>query len=119
MSADHMFLQPVNLEFKNQADNKVSLDRVVMGVTHQGQAKRLAQFVSDLPSSGIRSGWWSKLMMTYCSVCRTGKFYVPEVKGVHEEFRLVGMDHYNAMFEDQRTGSWWRQSNGTAITQVR
>ncbi|MDQ2943850.1 MAG: DUF3179 domain-containing protein, partial [Candidatus Dormibacteraeota bacterium] len=27
-----------------------------------------------------------------------------------------GMDHFNAMFEDESTGSWWRQANGEAIT---
>jgi hypothetical protein len=25
------------------------------------------------------------------------------------------MDHFNAMFEDETTGSWWRQVNGEAI----
>ena len=25
------------------------------------------------------------------------------------------MDHFNAMFEDRTTGSWWRQANGEAI----
>jgi hypothetical protein len=25
------------------------------------------------------------------------------------------MDHFNAMLEDARTGSWWRQANGEAI----
>jgi len=53
-----------------------------------------------------------KIMVTYCTVCRTGRVFKPEVDGVEESFRLVGMDHYNAMFEDTRTGSWWRQVNG-------
>lgn len=26
------------------------------------------------------------------------------------------MDHFNAMFEDVSTGSWWRQANGEAVT---
>ncbi len=26
------------------------------------------------------------------------------------------MDHFNAMFEDETTKSWWRQVNGEAIT---
>jgi hypothetical protein len=38
------------------------------------------------------------------------------VKGKLEKFRLVGMDHFNAMFEDETTGSWWRQENGKAVT---
>jgi hypothetical protein len=36
--------------------------------------------------------------------------------GKAEKFRLVGMDHFNAMFEDETTKSWWRQVNGEAIT---
>ncbi|MFZ1689376.1 MAG: DUF3179 domain-containing (seleno)protein, partial [Flavobacteriales bacterium] len=32
-----------------------------------------------------------------------------------ETFRLVGMDHFNAMFEDSRTKSWWRQVNGECV----
>jgi hypothetical protein len=56
------------------------------------------------------------VFVTYCSVCRTGRVYEPVVQGKHAEFRLVGMDHFNAMFEDQATGSWWRQANGEAVT---
>jgi hypothetical protein len=42
--------------------------------------------------------------------------FVPVVDGRVETFRLVGMDHFNAMFEDATTGSWWRQANGEAVT---
>lgn len=28
----------------------------------------------------------------------------------------MGMDHFNAMFEDETTKSWWRQATGEAIT---
>jgi hypothetical protein len=38
------------------------------------------------------------------------------VNGQPETFRLVGMDHFNAMFEDETTHSWWRQVTGEAIT---
>ncbi|EMS34286.1 hypothetical protein C943_03505 [Mariniradius saccharolyticus AK6] len=56
-----------------------------------------------------------EIMVTYCSVCRTGRVFDPIVDGHPETFRLVGMDHFNAMFEDSRTGSWWQQANGEAI----
>ena len=55
------------------------------------------------------------VMITYCTVCRTGRVYQPFVDGKLEKFRLVGMDHFNAMFEDATTGSWWRQVTGEAI----
>jgi hypothetical protein len=40
-------------------------------------------------------------MITYCTVCRTGRVFSPDVDGKPETFRLVGMDHFNAMFEDE------------------
>jgi hypothetical protein len=55
------------------------------------------------------------LMITYCTVCRSGRVFEPIVNGKPEEFRLVGMDHFNAMLEDKRTKSWWRQETGEAI----
>ena len=55
-------------------------------------------------------------MITYCTVCRTGRVYSPLVNGKPETFRLVGMDHFNAMFEDATTHSWWQQATGIAIT---
>ena len=39
----------------------------------------------------------------------------PFVNGKKESFRLVGMDHFNAMFEDKTTKSWWYQATGEAI----
>jgi hypothetical protein len=55
------------------------------------------------------------VLVTFCTVCRTGRIFSPMVNGTEETFRLVGMDHFNAMFEDKATGSWWRQANGEAI----
>jgi len=37
------------------------------------------------------------------------------VNGKLETFRPVGMDHFNAMFEDGSTKSWWQQATGLAI----
>jgi hypothetical protein len=54
-------------------------------------------------------------MVTYCTVCRTGRAFSPFIKGQYQQFRLVGMDHFNAMFEDENTKSWWRQATGEAI----
>jgi hypothetical protein len=55
------------------------------------------------------------VMVTYCTVCRTGRVFSPVVDDSADTFRLVGMDHWNAMFEDARTGSWWRQATGEAV----
>jgi hypothetical protein len=53
--------------------------------------------------------------VSYCTVCRTGRVFSPVVDGRAQNFRLVGMDHFNAMFEDETTGSWWRQASGEAV----
>jgi hypothetical protein len=55
------------------------------------------------------------VLVSYCTVCRTGRVFNPVVDGVLEQWRLVGMDQFNAMFEDASTGSWWRQANGEAL----
>jgi hypothetical protein len=59
------------------------------------------------------------VLVSYCTVCRTGRVFSPVVDGRAETFRLVGMDHFNAMLEDRTTRSWWRQANGEAITGAR
>jgi hypothetical protein len=45
--------------------------------------------------------------------------FFPVVNGKVERFRLVGMDHFNAMLEDQSSGSWWRQATGEAVAGAR
>lgn len=116
MVADHMFLQPENLVFKNKMDNTLTDSSIVVTVSHQGEAKaypiRMIQYHHQ-----VRDTVGGKpVMVTYCNVCRTGRVFEPSVNGKPEDFRLVGMDHFNAMFEDKTTGSWWRQANGEAIT---
>ncbi len=56
------------------------------------------------------------VMVTYCTVCRTGRVYNLVVNGNSEIFRLVGIDQFNAMFEDATTKSWWQQATGMAIS---
>ncbi|MBL7779684.1 MAG: DUF3179 domain-containing protein [Saprospiraceae bacterium] len=115
MAADHMFLQPEQLVMKQAADNKVDSNRLVIGIVHKGEARaypiqyigyhhQVRDMIADQP-----------IMVTYCTVCRSGRVFIPEVEGKREQFRLVGMDHFNAMFEDAGTGSWWRQENGVAV----
>jgi len=116
MVADHMFLQPEHLVFNSKTENTLVDSAIVVSVSHNGEAKaypiRFIQYHHQ-----VRDTVGGKAMMiTYCNVCRTGRVFEPLVDGKPENFRLVGMDHFNAMFEDQTTGSWWRQANGQAIT---
>lgn len=115
MSADTMFHQPDKLIYTTSAGNKVSPDRLVIGVHMNGESKAWPlQFIAYHHQVRDSVGG-IPVMVTYCSVCRTGRVYSPMVKGKAEKFRLVGMDHFNAMFEDVSTGSWWRQVNGECV----
>ncbi len=115
MAADHIFYQPKHLVFADASSNKVDTQRLVIGVVINGEAKaypvRFLGYhhqVQDIVGS-------KAVLVTYCTVCRTGRVYEPVVNGMHERFRLVGMDHFNAMLEDATTKSWWRQATGRAI----
>jgi hypothetical protein len=115
LSADSMFLQPKKLIMNNISENKIAKDQLVIGIVYNGQAKAYPiQFLAY--HHQIRDNIDNKaLIITYCSVCRSGRVFEPVIDGRNEEFRLVGMDNFNAMFEDKKTKSWWRQVNGEAI----
>ncbi len=116
MNAESMFKQPEKIVLKPENENNVSDSSIVICVENNGEVKaypvkylayhhQVQDNVGALP-----------LIVTYCSVCRTGRVYIPGIKGQTAKFRLVGMDHYNAMFEDSSTKSWWRQATGEAVT---
>ncbi|MEP6998894.1 MAG: DUF3179 domain-containing (seleno)protein [bacterium] len=115
MSADHMFLQPSVLNMQPATRNAVKLNRLVVGLNINGDARAYPlQFIGYHHQVRDNVGG-RNVLVSYCTVCRTGRVFVPVVAGKQETFRLVGMDHFNAMLEDKSTGSWWRQANGEAI----
>jgi Protein of unknown function (DUF3179) len=115
MSADAMFRQPVKLTFKPRSENLLKDSSVVIGVAHKGEAKAYPiRFISYHHQVQDVIGGKS-VIITYCNVCRTGRVFEPVVNNRPEKFRLVGMDHFNAMFEDATTKSWWRQVTGEAV----
>ncbi len=87
----------------------------ILGISLNGESKAYPiQFLGY--HHQVRDSIGGKpIMVTYCTVCRTGRVFEPLIEGKPEEFRLVGMDHFNAMFEDKSSGSWWRQVNGKAV----
>jgi hypothetical protein len=113
--ADKMFYQPTVKKFSGSADNTIDSNKLIIGIDINGESRaypiqligyhhQVRDIVYNVP-----------VMVTYCTVCRTGRVFSPIVRGKQETFRLVGMDHFNAMFEDQTTKSWWQQATGTAI----
>lgn len=113
--ADKMFHQPKHVVFSNSIDNKVDQSSLVVGVLVNGEAKAYPIEIIGYHHQVRDSVGGVPVMVTYCTVCRTGRVFSPMVNGKPENFRLVGMDHFNAMFEDASTKSWWRQATGEAI----
>jgi hypothetical protein len=116
MTADHMFRQPVELDFAGAGEPGISDSMLVIAVGWNGEVKAYPIRYLSYHHQVQDTVGNKRIMVTYCNVCRTGRVYEPLVKGKYERFRLVGMDHYNAMFEDETTKSWWRQANGVAVT---
>lgn len=114
-TADHMFLQPGKVRFAGDSDITLDGSAQVLAVSRNGEAKAYPLRYLIYHHQVRDSIGGMQVMVTYCSVCRTGRVYQPIIDGKYETFRLAGMDLYNAMFEDETTGSWWRQANGEAI----
>ncbi len=113
--ADKMFYQPNHKLLATVVENKIDTNKLVIGVAINGEAKAYPIELIGYHHQVRDTIGNESVMITYCSVCRTGRVYSPFVNRRPEQFRLVGMDHFNAMFEDATTKSWWRQVNGQAI----
>ncbi len=112
--AETMFEEPQTIRFANAIHNKVPESFVVIGVVDNGVAKayplvylgyhhKVQDNVGNLP-----------VLVTYCTMCHTGRVYSPIINGVRQNFRLVGARHYNAIIEDEGTKTWWYQATGNA-----
>jgi len=113
--ADRIFLQPHHKVFTSAANNRVPVDQLILGVCLNGQAKAYPIEIMGYHHQVQDTMGGEAIIVTYCTVCRSGRVYSPVINGKKETFRLVGMDHFNAMFEDSTTKSWWRQATGEAI----
>lgn len=115
MAAESMFLQPNVMVLTDAKSNKIKPEKLILGVEVNGQARAYPIQLLGYHHQVLDTTAREPLMVTYCTVCRTGRVFSPMVNGKREQFRLVGMDHFNAMFEDESTGSWWRQATGEAV----
>jgi len=113
--ADKMFYQPQHKILATVAANTIDNNKLVIGVEINGEAKAYPIELIGYHHQVQDTVGGSPVMVTYCTVCRTGRVFSPFVDRKFEKFRLVGMDHFNAMFEDATTKSWWRQATGVAV----
>lgn len=116
MAADHMFYQPQKYLLSDAKHNKIDTTRLVLGVAVNNEAKAYPIQLIGYHHQVQDTIGGKPILVTYCTVCRTGRVYEPVINGKQETFRLVGMDHFNAMLEDATTKSWWRQVTGEAVT---
>jgi len=117
------YVAKASVHFKEQkitisqpiSKNIVPLESVVIGSVINGKAKaypvdylayhhKISDSIGDEP-----------VLVTYCSVCRSGRIFSPIIDGQLETFSLVGMKEFNAIIEDESSSSWWQQSTGDAI----
>jgi hypothetical protein len=113
--ADKMFYQPRNKLLLGATTDKTNRNHLIIGVAINNEAKAYPIEIIGYHHQVRDTVGGEPVLITYCTVCRTGRVYSPYVNGRVENFRLVGMDHFNAMFEDATTKSWWRQESGEAI----
>ncbi|MBS1747694.1 MAG: DUF3179 domain-containing protein [Bacteroidetes bacterium] len=116
--ADKLFFQPNYKLLVSAASDTTNRNKLIIGVVTNNKAKAYPIEMIGYHHQLLDTLCGEPALITYCTVCRSGRVYSPVVNGKLEKFRLVGMDHYNAIFEDATTHSWWRQENGKAITGI-
>ena len=117
------FVAQVDVHFKDQniticepvSNNIVPLESVVLGSVINDVAKAYPVDYLAFHHKILDSIGGEPVLVTYCSVCRSGRVFSPVVDGKVESFRLVGMKEFNAIIEDESTLSWWQQATGEAI----
>jgi hypothetical protein len=115
MQADHMFYEPETLQFADTGSSGLSDDALLISVTMGGEthAYPVRYLAYHHKIEDVIGG--QNVMVSYCNVCRSALAFDPDVEGTNETFRLVGMDRFNAMIEDNTTGSWWQQATGECV----
>ena len=109
-----MFEEPQTIKFANFIHNSVPESTVIIGVVNNGVAKAYPLNYLGYHHKIQDNVGGQPVLVTYCTMCRSGRVYNPVVNGKRQNFRLVGARHYNAVIEDEETKTWWYQANGKA-----
>ncbi|HEY2581344.1 MAG TPA: DUF3179 domain-containing (seleno)protein [Mucilaginibacter sp.] len=112
--AETMFEEPQTIKFANAVHNKVPESFVIIGVENNGVAKAYPIVYLGYHHKVQDNVGNEPVLVTYCTMCRTGRVYNPIINGMRQDFRLVGARHYNAIIEDEGTKTWWYQATGNA-----
>lgn len=117
--AEEMFKEPLRASYVNIFKNKVPQNYLVVGVVNNGVAKAYPIIYLGYHHKIQDDVGGMPVMVTYCTMCRTGRVFSPVIDGKRENFRLVGARHYNAVIEDQATHTWWYQATGEAAVGIK
>src|SRR6201991_2360573 len=112
--ASAMFEEPKVIKFANAIENKVPESYIVLGVVDNGVAKAYPLIYLGYHHKVQDNVGKLPVLVTYCTMCRTGRVFSPVINGSRQTFRLVGARHYNAVIEDESSGTWWYQATGEA-----
>ena len=115
LNPQQMFQMPAEPVYADAQSNTVSEGKLVLGVFLNGTAKAYPLEIIAYHHQIRDKIGRTDVLITYCSLCRSARVYLPEVENEFAHFSLVGIDQYNAILEDDVTGSWWQQATGTAI----
>lgn len=115
LEAGKVFYLPKVTSFVSSSLDTTDKVNLVIGIVINGQAKAYPIQIIGYHHQVRDTVGDTPVLVTYCTVCRTGRVFSPVVNGKNESFTLVGMDHFNAIFEDKTTKSWWQQATGVAI----
>lgn len=115
LSAENMFLKMKTKTYKAAELNTIPLDRQIIGVilNNDAVAYPIQMLGYHHQVEDVVGG--EPILVTYCTVCHTGRVFSSLIEGQKNPFRLVGMTHFNAMFEDSSTHSWWQQGTGQCV----
>ncbi|HLP14522.1 MAG TPA: DUF3179 domain-containing (seleno)protein [Flavobacteriales bacterium] len=115
MFAEEMFSVMGHKQMKDAKSNTVLYNKLVVGVDVNGNAHAYPIEIIGYHHQVMDTIDNIPVIVSYCTVCRTGRVYKSTMNGKSETFRLVGMDMFNAMLEDNTTGSWWQQATGECV----
>lgn len=114
LQAERLYQQLPNPKFEIQQNNVVSPGKLVLGVVINNQARAYPIEIIGYHHQLQDTLGGEPLWVTYCTLCRSGRVFNPDVNGQMRTFRLVGIDRYNSIYEDNITQSWWHQATGEA-----
>jgi hypothetical protein len=113
MSAERIFQAPTSFTFSPATTDDVDLRCMVVSIGSTRKAYPIDVIAyHHLIADHVET---TPVLVTYCTMCHSGRVFSPVVDGVVEQFRLVGANQFNAMMEDGTTGSWWYQATGECI----